>query len=155
MRRHNAGRLLMTFTAIASVLVTSCVQRPQSALDGMRSASTIPALERAGFAVNSMASAKRIARSELDSLDVNTVADAIMRLRPTWLRVDGTDPLLRDVTPSVYVNDMFAGGPDELRLIPLERAAEVQFLTASNGFDRFGHSCQCSRGVILVITRRQ
>jgi len=155
MRRSGAGGLVTNLIAAASVFATACAQRPPSALDATRDEFALATSQRAGFAVSATVSTKRITRAELDSIDATTLVNAIERLRPTWLREPTGDPLHRETGPSVYVDDTFAGALDELRLIPLDRVAGIQFLAGSSGFDRFGHSCRCDGGVILVITRRR
>src|SRR5689334_19659652 len=106
MRRHHAAASVTIIIVTASACFIGCVQPPPAESRGALVAPTATT-QRAGFAVAGSVSANRIARPELDSVSATTLADAIARLRPAWLRVQRWDPLLRDDGPSVFIDETF------------------------------------------------
>lgn len=81
--------------------------------------------------------------------------DAVMRLRPTFLtpRVDYTSIVgSRSVLPAVFVNGMFSGGPEVLRLISVSDVADMQYVRSLDAMHRYGP--EYPGGVILVRLRR-
>jgi hypothetical protein len=98
-------------------------------------------------------SAKHLGRADLLSVDGESAADAVRQLRPDWLRPNRAPGKAELVRPSVYIDGRYAGGPDELRLVPLATALDLRFLPPSAAWDQFGAACRCEGGVILVVTR--
>ena len=99
------------------------------------------------------ASTDRIERRDLGALDGVTLAEAITRLRPEWLRAN---PSARQVTEparaSVYMNDVYAGDASVLRSLAVQAVVGVRYLSPSRAHDRFGTGCRCAGGAILVTT---
>ncbi|HSQ30844.1 MAG TPA: hypothetical protein VLN49_13390 [Gemmatimonadaceae bacterium] len=95
-----------------------------------------------------------LARQDLAGLGNVTFDEALRRLRPEWLR---PSPIGRQAAEpglaSVYVNEAYVGGLDELRLIPIGAVGVVRYLTPTAARSWFGPSCLCAGGVILVSTR--
>jgi len=152
MRRYDVGRLAGHMAMLASVSVGGCVRA--TAFSGAEVESRTTATGGVGTVGLAAASpANRISAAQLDGLEVTTIANAIVRLRPEWLRPAGGDVLFGDGQPVVYVDGTFIGGTAELGRIPRERVSEVQLLTPAAAYARFGRSCQCSAGVILVLGR--
>lgn len=91
--------------------------------------------------------------SEIATIPGTTAYDAIMRLRPEFLRTRGADspsnPL--PMTPEIYVDDMHLGGIETLRTLRAEQIARVEYLGASDATTRFGTGH--TAGVILIKTR--
>ena len=99
-------------------------------------------------------SANRVAHAELISLDETSVDAALRRLRPEWMRVNPSSRQVEgQATASVYVDDLYTGGLEALRLIPVAAVVDLRFLSPSMANDRFGAGCRCGSGVILVTTR--
>jgi hypothetical protein len=99
-------------------------------------------------------SAKHLGRADLLSVHGESAADAVRQLRPDWLRPNRAPGRAAElVRPSVYIDGAYAGSPDELRLVPLATALDLQFLPPSAAWDQFGAACRCEGGVILVVTR--
>jgi hypothetical protein len=92
---------------------------------------------------------------ELRALHSLTTLDGVRRLRPEFIRptvvLNGGRPAT--VTPSVYLDDAYAGGLDALETIPLDVVEEISYLRRSRAFDRWGFSCRCDGGVIQVKTK--
>ena len=79
--------------------------------------------------------------------------DALRRLRPEWFRLPGSGRQAAEpAIVSVYVDLVYAGGVDALRLVPVPAVRGVRYLTPSAARDRFGTGCPCAGGVILVST---
>lgn len=97
-----------------------------------------------------------VAHSELAPLQEASLEEALRQLRPEWLRVN---PSSRQVTEaaraSVYVNDVYAGELETLRLIPVSAVIDARFLAPSAAHDQFGPGCRCAAGVIAIATRRK
>lgn len=99
-------------------------------------------------------STNRIAHAELVSIEETSVDAALRRLRPEWMRVNPSSRQVEgQTTASVYVDDLYTGGLDALRLIPVAAVVDLRFLSPSRASDRFGAGCRCGSGVILVTTR--
>ena len=102
----------------------------------------------------SESSARHIARADLASFEDTSLETALRRLRPEWLRVN---PSSRQVTEravaSVYVDNVYAGDLEALRLLPVSAVIDVEFVVPSGARDRFGAGCRCAGGAIVVLTR--
>jgi hypothetical protein len=102
----------------------------------------------------SQSSTKHLGRADLASVQGSTVAEAVLQLRPEWLRPNPSPGVPQeDQRASVYIDGTRAGGTDELRLVPLAPTIDLQFFSPSAAWDRFGPLCRCPSGVILVVTR--
>ena len=152
MRRSNAAgwRTPMIVVAIAS---SACVRPSPGPSAPIRDTNSSYLIERGALASAGINSRNRITTEQLDSGDATSVADAVIRLHPDWLRGQRTRAPTTNESPMVYVNDTFVGGAEQLRMIPVRQAGEIRLLTPSMAFDRLGYTCRCHGGVILVITR--
>jgi hypothetical protein len=69
------------------------------------------------------------------------------------------NPSSRQVTAaaraSVYVDDVYTGELEALRLIPVSAVVDARLLAPSVAHDQFGPGCRCGAGVIVVTTRRK
>lgn len=102
------------------------------------------------------AQGNRVSAVELKPLEYLSLEQALLRLRPNFLRVNssaGARPGSAD-RPTVYIDNSYVGAPDALQLVPVAAVEEVLYLAPSAAHDRFGAYCPCSAGVIAVITRR-
>lgn len=92
--------------------------------------------------------------AELQGVPVETVYDAIQRLRPEFLRSRGQVSLENPSAslPVVYLDDIRLGGPDALRTIRVSDVHEIRYLSASDATTRYGTGH--AGGVIAVTTRR-
>lgn len=110
-----------------------------------------------GIAVAALgrSSARHVVAADIVSIHGTSVADAVLQLRPDWLRPNSSPSHSAElIRPAVYVDETYAGGPEELRFVPLTRVVELNFLASSAARDQIGPSCRCAGGVILVRTRR-
>jgi hypothetical protein len=66
-------------------------------------------------------------------------------------------PTLRNPTTqqyaSVYLENSYLGSADVLALVQVSEARSIQYLTPMAAHARFGESCVCAAGVILVRKR--
>ena len=91
--------------------------------------------------------------AEIGLAKVNDAHDAIMHLRPEYLRgraAPGFGPT--GAAPVVYLNGVRQGETDILRTIPVGVVLEVRYLTPAEGSDQFGP--YHPGGVIAVRTRK-
>jgi hypothetical protein len=83
------------------------------------------------------------------------LTDALKQLRPEffrgWLDPHSGPALAR---PSVYLDDEFVGDVSALQTIPLATVREARLLRPSQAKDRYGSSCHCEGGVIVLRLRR-
>jgi hypothetical protein len=95
-----------------------------------------------------------ITSDEIESARVENSYDAVLRLRPEFLKRRGA-PVLQDPSeglPVVYLDGVRQGGADALQSIPAGVVLEIRYLTAGAASDRFGPYYR--GGVIAVRTRR-
>jgi len=156
MRRHQPAHGTHSFTSLSVMLACACALRTSSraATAGDAPDKTAMRLENVATLVES--SVNFLGSAQLDSLvDGTSVADAVARLRPEWLAPRQVIPRGASrpewVSPAVYVDRTYAGGPEELRTIPLRWAREIRFLTPAAGLAQLGGLCRCSAGVIRVL----
>ena len=94
-------------------------------------------------------------RGDIAPYDGRSLADAVERLRPNWLRANPSTRINSEaVKPALYVNDVADGEISGLGTIPSESVVDVRLLSRSEAWARFGASCRCPGGAILVRTRR-
>ena len=98
----------------------------------------------------------RVGADELRALEDQSLEEALIRLRPNFLRADPGAAVRPGGpgVPSIYIDNSYVGTTDALRLVPVMAVVEVLYLPPSAAHDRFGAYCQCSAGVIVVVTRR-
>ena len=94
--------------------------------------------------------------AELKKAGVTSTEEGVRRLRPEFLRGTPTPAGARvvNVTPTVYLNEKYAGELDALRTIPLDAVEEIRLVRPNEARDFFGVLCHCDAGVILVRTHR-
>ena len=98
----------------------------------------------------------RVGEDELQALPDQSLTQALMRVRPDFLRpnpVRGSRPGAV-ARPSIYIDNAYVGAVEELQLVPVSVVTEVLLLGPSAAHDRFGASCACDAGVLVVTTRR-
>jgi len=83
-----------------------------------------------------------------DPVGIDNAYDAVIRLRPHFLRSGLGVP----EPPVVYLNDMRQGGPDQLGSIPVSVILEIRYFTPINADLQF-HTYNPG-GAIAVITHR-
>jgi outer membrane cobalamin receptor len=108
----------------------------------------------------------RLTQEQLAGAQVETVFDAVRRLRPNWLRQRAVNSLqggntagapisVGGSTPSsevvVYVDGARVGGPEVLRSIPANAAEAVEYLDGASATSRFGTGNVA--GAIVITTR--
>jgi hypothetical protein len=124
-------------------------------LSGCRtSQSTEARLSSLGFVQPTSRSSDVLGSVEIETARVNNAHEAVMRLRPEFLR-QRSRPSKDDPSgalPMVYVNGVRQGGPDMLRSIPVAAILDIRYLTPTTASDQFGPYYPA--GVIAVRTRR-
>jgi len=88
-----------------------------------------------------------ISRAEMDEVAATSAYDAILRLRPAWLRTRGGSE--GDIR--VYIDGVNAGDTQRLRVMSLDRVREMRRISASDATTRWGTGH--TAGAIEVITR--
>lgn len=104
----------------------------------------------AGSASQSRGSSDILTREEISASGATTAYEAVVQLRPAFLRARGARSM-RDptpLTPVVYVNDMRHGGIDVLMSIRVEEIDEIRYIGAADATTRWGTGH--SGGVIQV-----
>ena len=134
-----------TLRSVLVLVSSACIARNPHA-DDLRSSTMF-------FSAHSPSLGDRLDDEDLSTLDRMSLDDALRRLRPEWFRLPASPPPAAERTiVSVYVNLVYAGGVDALRLVPVSAVRGVRHLTPSAARDRFGPGCPCAGGVILVST---
>jgi hypothetical protein len=95
-----------------------------------------------------------LTRSDLAATNAVTMVDALMRLRPEFLRGSARGPLIGKPEIAVYLNNQYAGEPSTLNTIPLSAVKQITFLQPTEARSRFGSFCACANGAILITTLR-
>lgn len=100
------------------------------------------------------ASVRTLGRQDIAPYEGRPLAAALAQLRPDWLRVN---PSARSSGESeraaLYVNDIASGGITGLQTIASDVVIEVRLLSTAEAWARYGPSCRCPAGAILVRTR--
>lgn len=141
--RHHRARSIVL---ISCVILPACARYREPATWALESS---PEKVRSSRAPTTM-----LERREIASFDDRSLADAVEQLRPDWLRpgpttrIDGESP-----SAALYVNDVPSGDVSGLRAIPTATTIDVRLLSASEAWARFGPSCRCPAGALLVRTR--
>jgi hypothetical protein len=94
-----------------------------------------------------------ITAEELAGIQVASAYDAVLQLRPQFLRSRGAASLRdpRAETAAVYINGTRAGTIDVLRALRLNDVQEIRYLSAVEASTRYG--INHAAGVIEVRTR--
>jgi len=106
------------------------------------------------FVAPRAASARTLERRDIAPYEGRSLAEALGRLRPDWLRVNPS-PRAADESDRavVYINDVPSGDLAKLQLIASETVTEVRLLSMAEAWARFGPQCRCPAGAIAVRTR--
>ena len=101
------------------------------------------------------AGTRRVGEDELRNLADQSLAQALMQLRPDFLRPNPTGRVSAGAVarPSVYIDNVYVGAVDALQVVPVASVMEVALLRPSAAHDRFGAYCVCDAGVLMVTTR--
>jgi hypothetical protein len=126
---HSARTGLQFAAPVVAVLVLSCAPPANTRLTPQRSFTHF---------------------SEMDISAVRpiTAYDAVLRLRPTALNPAGG----RSFLPSVYLDGLRLGGPDELNRLSAVDIIGIEFLTPIEAAAKFGPTGR-NGGAILLTTR--
>jgi len=94
-----------------------------------------------------------ITAAELASVEATSTLDAVRKLHPEFLRASArANPTAEPSTPTVYVNWNYVGDVSWLSTISIAQIRDIAFLHPTEARIRFGASCQCTAGVVLVQT---
>jgi hypothetical protein len=93
--------------------------------------------------------------SEIVASRVTDVYQAVIQLRPQFLRRRNTQPMPVAAFPAtfVYLDDLPYGGVESLHQIPIERVRVIRYISSITANVRFGGSHP--QGAILVTTMRE
>ena len=123
------------------------------AIVGCATASQLPQ----SFSVEQTPSARSthnlLTNMDLVSTHAVTTVDALMRLRPEFLRGSVRGPLIGQPEIAVYLNLSYVGDVSVLNSVPISAIREISFLHPSEAYIRFGTVCRCANGAIVVTTR--
>ena len=94
-----------------------------------------------------------ISAAELQSVEALTTLEAVRKLHPEFLRASPRASAAAEPTgPSVYVNRTYVGDISWLSTIPIVEIRDIAFLQPAEARIRFGATCQCAGGVVVVQT---
>ena len=113
----------------AVVLLSSCASQPGQRLSPLRSYT-------------------QFSEMQIDAVAPITAYDAVLRLRPTALNPAGGTSF----EPTVYLDNLRLGGPEELTRISAIDIVGIRFLTPIEASARFGPTSR-GGGAILLTTR--
>jgi hypothetical protein len=134
---------------VALVAMSACASGPVRSSD-------LSAFDVIAIAPAIASTANVVAHAELAPLQEASIEEALRQLRPEWLRVNPSSRRVAEpARASVYVNDVYAGELETLRLIPVSAVIDARFLAPSAARDQFGPGCRCAAGIILIATRRK
>ena len=147
MRTHRGWSRLIGST-IALAIVTACGQAT------LQQGSSKSALRATGESPSFSNEAGRVRGEELVRTGGNSLYDALVRARPQFLRGTGLpNPRGEFNPPSVRLNGVRLGTPDELRLVQVGVVTDVRYLRPVAAANVYGGTCDCLGGVIEVTTR--
>jgi hypothetical protein len=131
---------------ITVVTVIGC----SSATQAHRAAGSLDAAATPGLSY----SRSSLTQTDLAATNAETIVEAIARLRPEFLLGHARPPALGRAQIALYVDDHYEGDISLLNTIPLSEVREVNLLKPTEGLFKFGLTCRCDGGAILVSTRR-
>jgi transposase InsO family protein len=101
------------------------------------------------------ASVRTLGRRDIAPYEGRPLAEALAQLRPDWLRFDPSARIKGEgrERPALYVNDIASGDITGLKTVASDAVVDVRLLSMSEAWARYGPSCRCPAGAILVRTR--
>jgi len=91
----------------------------------------------------------------LSSAGSESLYEALVKLRPEWLRVNPTMRGAAEPTrATAYVDDVYAGELNTLAVVPAAAVIEARYLPPFEARAVFGSACRCPGGVVRVFTRQ-
>ena len=126
------------------MLAAACASMPTSQTSALNARiGSRPAAHTAGV----------ITAAELQSVSARSTFDAVRQLHPEFLRASlRATSSYESAAPSVYVDRTYLGDVSVLRLIAIEEIRDISFLHPTEAHFRFGTTCPCGGGVIVVQT---
>jgi hypothetical protein len=95
-----------------------------------------------------------LSQADISIAATESVDDLVRQLRPDWLRAGPTQRQGGDSQhAAIFVDQTFLGGLETLKLVQSAEAESVEYLTPMAARGRFGPTCACPGGAI-VISRR-
>ena len=106
----------------------------------------------AGTAAPSTRTRNTLLAEEIKGVSVSTAYDAVIRLRPSWLRNRGPISVQQPNAGQVvaYVDGLRVGGADALARVPASAVVQIEYLSGPDATTRFGMGHD--GGAILVRT---
>jgi hypothetical protein len=96
-----------------------------------------------------------LTRSDLAFANVSSPFDAIIKLRPYFLLGSTRGPSFGPPEIALYVDNVYDGvGIESVNTIPMEAIQEIRFLHPTEARFRFGTTCRCAAGAIVITTLR-
>ncbi len=99
-----------------------------------------------------------VTAAELGSVPAVSTIESLRQVRPEFFRPvrSALDPHgTAAISPVVYVDDVYNGALENLETVPKRVVREVRFLRPMQAVERWGTSCPCAAGVILVVTNKE
>ena len=148
MRTHRGSPRLVGST-LALAMVTAC---GQATLQQGSSPSALRVTGDSPVAFNNEAG--RVRGEELVRTNGSSLYEALVRARPQFLRGTGIPNPRGDVNPpSVRLNGVRLGTPEELKLVQVGVVTDVRYLRPVAAANVYGVTCDCPGGVIEVTAR--
>jgi hypothetical protein len=135
--RRTATSLILVVTAVVAMSCRSINPRGSARI----STTNVATVTRAA--------ADRLEYAEIGSARVANAYEAVIRLRPQFLRRRSTTG---DGQPVIYLDGVRQGGADILRSVPATVVYEIRFLTATAASAEFGRMHPA--GVVSVRSKR-
>jgi hypothetical protein len=148
--RHHRVRVLAVVSLFVMVIngcVSAAVQREATDLSFDAAGTSSEESRRASVG------GSRLTSAQLASTDAWWTGDAVVRLRPDFLRGSARGPYTGRPEIALYLNGARAGDASMLNLIPLREVREIVFLHPAEARLQFGPACPCASGALLVTTR--
>jgi hypothetical protein len=101
------------------------------------------------------ASVRTLGRRDIAPYEGRPLAEVLAQLRPDWLRFNPSARIKGEgrERPALYVNDIASGDITGLKIVASDAVIEVRLLSMSEAWARYGPSCRCPAGAILVRMR--
>jgi hypothetical protein len=141
--RHRTVASLLI--ALTQACASSSSQMQRSALD----VSKEPEVVQSATARNAVSGA------DLTKTSASNLFDALRQIRPEFLRSSTRTSALSPAREiSVFENERYLGGINQLSMIPLGVVVELRRLEPVEAKSVFGSNCPCDAGVIHVRTSK-
>ena len=143
---------------VATICLTGVAPMACATVHGRDTGQLVERLTAAPDAPGMSRKAEVVTASELASSPAASTIESLRRLRAEFFRPVRSaldQHSAAGANPVVYVDDAFNGGLESLETVPKDAVREVRFLRPMQAVERWGPSCPCVAGVILVVTKKE